>query len=342
MIFLKKILPIIILLFTINLYGQETFRDKSIMFYNVENLFDILDDTIKNDQQFLPYGEKHWTYKRLIKKLNRISQVILSSGKGQLPIVIGLCEVENNNVLELLLNKTPLGKLGYNYIHKESPDNRGIDVAFLYNKHSFCPVNYKSISLSTNDFKIRTRDILLVSGIIETDTVYFFINHWPSKFGGAIETQKSREIVAKKLRSEIDKLLNVDSLKKVVIMGDFNDSPQDESLYLYLGAKKPVKSPELKEIYNLSYPKAEKGMGTNKHSFQWVMLDQIIVSGSLLTKTGIFTDEESFEVVSLPFLLEKDKTNMGLKPFRTYVGFKYHNGFSDHLPVTLKLFSIKD
>ncbi len=337
-----KILTAILILFTTDVRGQESYKEESIMFYNVENLFDALNDSTKNDEQFLPKGDKHWTHKRLIKKLSRISQVILSSGEGQLPVAIGLCEIENNNVLEMLLNKTPLGRLGYNYIHKESPDKRGIDVAFLYNRHSFRPITYKSINICSDEFKINTRDVLYVMGVIQTDTLHFFINHWPSKFGGAVETQKSRALVAKILKKEIDTIMSGDTPLKVIIMGDFNDSPMDESLSLHLGAKEPIKTPLPHELYNLSYCKAEKGFGSNKHSYQWVMLDQIIVSGSLLKKEGVHTNDNSFEVVSLPFLLEKDKTNLGIKPFRTYSGYKYNNGFSDHLPVKLKLFVTKD
>ena len=161
-----------------------------VMFYNTENLFDTQDDPNTNDNQFLPDGEKHWNFKRLQKKLNRIFQVIVASGEGKLPAIIGLCEVENNIVLELLLNKTPLGKLGYKYIHKDSPDRRGIDVALLYNINSFTPISYRFITVSSDERPLKTRDILYVKGIMHKDTFHFYINHWPSKYGGAIQTKE--------------------------------------------------------------------------------------------------------------------------------------------------------
>lgn len=308
-----------------------------VMFYNTENLFDTQDDPNTNDNQFLPDGEKHWNFKRLQKKLNRIFQVIVASGEGKLPAIIGLCEVENNIVLELLLNKTPLGKLGYKYIHKDSPDRRGIDVALLYNINSFTPISYRFITVSSDERPLKTRDILYVKGIMHKDTFHFYINHWPSKFGGAIETKDSRALAASLLKNDLQSLSNGESSKKVIIMGDFNDSPADESLTNILGALAVEKTLKNENLYNLSGALSEKGIGTNKHGYQWIMLDQIIVSGKLLKKTGIYTNSDCFQVASFPFLLEKDKTNLGSKPFRTYLGFKYNNGFSDHLPVKLKL-----
>ncbi len=310
---------------------------ETIMFYNTENLFDTSDDPNTNDNQFLPDGEKHWNFKRLQKKLTRIFQVIVASGEGKLPAIVGLCEVENNNVLELLINKTPLGKLGYKYIHKDSPDRRGIDVAFLYNKNSFIPISYRSIQVSSEERPLKTRDILYVKGIMMKDTLHFYINHWPSKFGGAIETKESRALAASLLKNDLEPLVDDKNPKKVIIMGDFNDSPSDESLINVLGAKMVDNTINPQKIYNLSGKPSEKGNGTNKHGFQWIMLDQIIVSGKLLYESGVHTKSDCFKVASFPFLLEKDKNNLGSKPFRTYLGFKYNNGFSDHLPVTLKL-----
>lgn len=318
-------------------FSQETKNWETIMFYNTENLFDPFDDPNTNDNQFLPDGEKHWNFRRLQNKLNRIFQVIIASGEGKLPVVVGLCEIENNSVLELLLNRTPLGKLGYKYIHKDSPDSRGIDVAFLYNNNSFSPISYRFITISSKEHPLRTRDILCVSGLIQKDTIHFYINHWPSKFGGAIETKESRALAASLLKNDLTSLPSEENSKKVIIMGDFNDSPSDESIINILGASKIDIIPNPEKLYNLSLDLSEKGIGTNKHGYQWIMLDQIIVSGKMLSGKGVYTKSECFKVISFPFLLEKDKNNLGTKPFRTYLGFRYHNGFSDHLPVTCKL-----
>lgn len=312
------------------------------MFYNVENLFDTDDDSTTIDEEFLPKGDRFWTNKKFYLKLNRISQVIMAAGQGNLPTLIGLSEIENQKVLDLLIYKTPLGNLGYKIVHQESPDRRGIDVALLYRKDLFTPIHYRTYSVKNpNDDQFKTRDILYLTGITGADTLHLFVNHWPSKYGGVLETKPLRALAASTLRIAIDSILQSNKNSKVIIMGDFNDSPFDESMTKYLRALEPMDSIQNQEIYNLAYRKAKENKGSNKYQGKWELIDQIIVSGALLTaKHGLYTNLESFQIFDAPFLLEEDKNYLGNKPFRTYLGFRYNNGFSDHLPVLLDLKSI--
>ncbi|MBN1926022.1 MAG: endonuclease [Prolixibacteraceae bacterium] len=318
--------------------SQPQEKHFKFMFYNVENLFDTYDDPEKDDEEFLPSGERYWDYERYNRKLTRISQVIMAAGQGQLPAIIGLCEIENRFVLEQLLSQTPLGKMGYKIVHKESPDQRGIDVALLYMTEVFKPFFYYAIPVTKpTDTLFKTREILHVKGIIENDTLNVIVNHWPSKFGGVAETIPLRALAAKTLRNYSDSLLAINPDSKILIMGDFNDSPFDVSLSEILGAKPAEELQAKTGLYNLSYKKAQKGTGSSKYQGKWAMIDQMIVSGTLLTGKGLQVTGQGFQIFSPDFLLEKDKTYTGQKPFRTYTGLKYNDGFSDHLPVMLEL-----
>jgi len=308
------------------------------MFYNVENLFDTIDNPSKDDNEFLPHGSRHWNNFKFYRKINRIAQVVVAAGEGDYPSVIGLCEIENQDVLESLLFHTPLNKLDYQIIHKESPDNRGIDVAFLYRKGKFKPTSFDAIPvINPKDNKFRTRDILYVKGMIGKDTVHFFVNHWPSKYGGVGATKPLRALAASTLKHKTDSLLIYNQKSNIIIMGDFNDTPSDVSIKEVLGVKTPAGNIASNSLYNLALPLAQKGKGTNKYQGKWSLIDQIIVSGNLLKGGKLETTSDSFQIFSPDFLLESDEANLGKKLNRTYEGFKYHGGFSDHLPVFIDL-----
>jgi endonuclease/exonuclease/phosphatase family metal-dependent hydrolase len=308
-----------------------------IMFYNVENLFDTIDNPNKNDNEFLPDGPRHWNSYRFYQKLNRISQVIIAAGEPDFPVVIGMSEIENLQVLEALLHFSPLKKLNYGIVHHESPDSRGIDVALLYRKELFTPLLFRAIEIrNPKDKSYTTRDILYVKGLLAGDTVHFFVNHWPSKFGGLSISKPLRALAASRLRAETDSLLGVNERSRIIIMGDFNDTPFDNSVAGVLGAK-PVSESSESNLYTLAYTLAKEGKGSNKYRSKWDMIDQFIVSGSLLNAHGLHTSPELFQVFAPDFLLIKDKNYLGEKLNRTYVWFKYNGGFSDHLPVLLDL-----
>ena len=312
------------------------------MFYNVENLYDTEDDPLTNDEEFLPDGTRYWTPYRLKEKLNNIYKVITAIGGWDLPTIVCFAEVENRKVLEMLLSNTPLNKSDYKIIHYDSPDARGVDVAMIYRNEKFTPYFHKPIPInfSADVGSGKTRDVLLVSGVTKThDTLHIFVNHWPSRWGGQMETEEKRMFVAKVVRKNVDSIMKINPEAKIIITGDLNDYPTDRSLTVSLNAKTQFEKINDKDLYNLSYYLQEvKHKGTHKYEGQWGVLDQIIVSGVILNKNKkLFTTLEDIHVFEAPFILEPDEKYTGYKPKRTYIGFKYNNGFSDHLPVFFDL-----
>jgi predicted extracellular nuclease len=302
-----------------------------IMFYNVENLFDIYDDSLKNDNEFLPSGSRRWTYKRMKQKFTNISRVILNAGGWSLPVIVGMCEVENAYVLNGLLRETGLYDLGYRFVHHDSPDERGIDAAMLYKKDCFKVIESQPYYVDLGVSNRPTRDILYIKGVVlDTDTLYVLINHWPSKLGGAVASNPRRESAAKSAKKICDSIQfhNVDA--KIILMGDFNEDPDTQIMTEILGAGK--KNDTLKFV-NLALH-AEGYQGTIKYQHTWSIFDQIIVSKSLLNNSSDLRLYKPVQTIkALPFLLENDPTYGGTRLFRTYSGFKYTGGFSDHLPV---------
>lgn len=320
-------------------YSQSGTNKFSILFYNVENLFDTHDNPETEDNYFLPEGEYHWTGKRLNTKLLNISKAVLSASGWSVPDITMFCEIENRDVLEKLIKNTPLKAYPFKIIHKDSPDHRGLDVGLIYNPDRFYPLEYQYYSLEVKHEKLDTREILYVSGIVNgTDTLHIFGNHWPSRYSGFMETRSLRNAAAKLLKTKVDELNQKHLSPKIIIMGDFNDNPEDESLNDVLMAKKVEESILENQLYNLFFEIKRVNSGTLKFQSQWFIFDQIIVSGSLLSAhSGFGTKPENAKIVSLPFLLEHDEKFGGNKPFRTYYGFSYNGGFSDHLPVLLEL-----
>lgn len=325
--------------FTGCLLAQQISAQHSILFYNVENLFDTRDDNMTEDDSFTPDGELHWTNKRLNLKLLNISKVILSASGWNVPDIVVFAEIENRSILEKLINNTPLKSVSYKIIHKESADSRGIDVGMLYNPEHFYPLEYYYYPLIVKNKPINTREILYVSGILNgKDTLHIFGNHWPSRYSGFLETKSLRKAAAGLLREKFEELNIKYQNPKIVILGDFNDNPEDESISAVLLAKKVELPIAENQLYNLFFDIKTSEQGSMKFQSQWYVFDQIIVSGSLLTATkGICTKPENARILSFPFLLEQDEKYGGQKPFRTYYGFSYNGGFSDHLPVLLQL-----
>ncbi len=302
-----------------------------ILFYNVENLFDCRDDSLKSDEEFLPDGVKHWSVYRYNNKVNKIAKVILASNEWNPPALVGLCEVENQTVLNRLIWETGLSELGYRFIHYESPDRRGIDVALLYRENQFKIIHEQTISVSIPEKNFLSRDILFVKGLaFGKDTLNIMVCHWPSKYGGAMHSEWKRTHVAKRLHRVCDSLLKINKDCHIIIMGDLNESPESEAVYNILKARENRAEANL---VNLSFQFTSDGIeGTSKYKGQWSIIDQIIVSRSLLEEPF---EIEGLHIIDLPFLLEPDKTYSGTKPCRTYLGPLYHGGFSDHLPVKI-------
>jgi hypothetical protein len=303
-----------------------------VMFYNVENLFDPREDSITSDEEYQPTGMRGWTSSRLKQKQINISKVVLAVGGWEPPDLIGFCEVENFSVLYGLTNFTALKNFGYKIIHFDSPDPRGIDVALLYRPEKFRVL--KSIPIKVRfpfDTASHTRDILFVKGIAcKRDTVNIFVNHWPSKFGGAMATIPRRNYVASVMRKLADSLLTVNPDSKILIMGDLNESPCEEGVAKMLRAKMDSVNLLPDDLYDmLAGAGLSWNRGTIKFHETWDAIDHMIVSRPLLSKTT----PHSLHIFDAPFLLQDDEAWFGKKPFRTYYGSKYLGGFSDHLPV---------
>lgn len=311
----------------------------TVMFYNVENLFDTVDNPDTQDNEFLPKGERRWNGYRLQSKLNNLAKVIVNTGHWEPPAIIGFCEVENRDVLEMLVNHPALKIWKYRIIHKDSPDERGIDVAAIYREKVFNPLAYAYFSpVKQEQDEASTREILYLSGVLGgIDTLHFYFNHWPSRYGGLMETRKGRFNAAARLRSEISLLQAGQVNPRVVVMGDFNDQPDDESMVKHLNALPEVRD-DPDELVNLSARWAATGKGTLKFQSMWNVFDQIIVSGNMMqTNNRLYTTPDDAAIFEAGFLLKQDEQYGGIELFRTYEGYRYTGGFSDHLPVMLIL-----
>ena len=311
-------------------YAQEPFR---VMFYNVENLFDCQHDTLKNDYEFLPDAPKGWTRARYNDKLAKIAKVIVATGVKDVPDLVGLCEVENDHCMKDLTEYSPLREAGYRYVMTDSPDQRGIDVALLYQRGSFKLLGKNSIRIPNEEIdRTPTRDILHVTGqVLSGDTLDVFVCHMPSRSGGEEKSEPYRLFTAQILHASVDSLMNVRRHPNILIMGDFNDYPTNNSIAKVLGAVAPKGEVQATKLYNLMDGRKD---GTYRYRGELGILDQLIVSGFLLQgHAGIRTSYDKAQIVRFPFLLEEDEKYGGDIPFRTYWGRKYHGGFSDHLPV---------
>ena len=305
--------------------AQESFR---ILFWNTENLFDCKDDSQKNDNEFLPDATRHWTYFRYRDKLKNLAKGIIASGNDYVPDLVGLCEVENDSCLYDLTRRSPLKEAGYRYVMTDSPDMRGIDVALLYQRGSFNLIQHQSIRIPSRQIKKSpTRDILHVVGkVVSGDTLDVMVCHFPSRSGGKANSESHRLLAAKILKQKVDSVMQVRQYPSVIIMGDFNDEPTDKSM------KRLCEDGRLR---NLMKGKKE---GTYRYQGEWGILDQFLVSETMLDKKGsIRTSGKRAQILRHEFLMEEDEKHGGDKPFRTYNGMRYQGGFSDHLPIALDL-----
>jgi len=307
-----------------------------VVSYNVENLFDCVDDSLTNDAEFLPGGMRGWNYEKYQRKLNNIGRVITAIGGWNPPAVIGLCEIESCKCLYDLTRNSGLKNLNYKFVHHESPDLRGVDVALLYRPDKFKVLTERPLSIHFPDApNSKTRDLLYVSGQVPTgDTLHVFVCHFPSRLGGELESEDKRLFVASVLRHAVDSIYKLDISPNILIMGDFNDYPDNESMKTVLGARVPDENTNPGFLYNMMYDFHKNGKGTHKQAGEWGALDQMIVSGTLLnTKNKFSLSLSDVHIFDAEFLLETDEKGLGKKPFRTYVGMKYNGGFADHLPV---------
>lgn len=336
----------LLLLVGITAYSQEKkeYQILTIAFYNVENLFDTIDDPLTLDNDRTPEGKDRWTQDIYKKKLHNMAQAISRIGydkTGSAPALLGLCEVENRDVLEDLVSSAPLLQEDYGIIHFDSPDQRGIDVALLYNKNLFTPGSAEARPLYIYDSenaskRIYTRDQLVVTGSLAGEKIHLIVNHWPSRSGGAKKSNYRRLEAARLNRKITDSILLSDPYAKIINMGDFNDDPKDRSIKKILEATDNKEDIALKQFYNPMETLHKKGLGTSAYRDGWNLFDQILLSRPFLEKdysslrfynAGIFNDR---------FLITQTGQYRGY-PFRSMGQTGFTGGYSDHFPVYIYL-----
>ena len=345
---MKKLsLALLLITFVISLSAQKkTYKIACVGFYNLENLFDTIDNPNKNDEQFLPDGEYNWNSEKYLTKLEHMAYVITQVGdeyvKGG-PAVLGVSEVENIDVLEDLCATPLMAASNYAPILVEGPDRRGVDVGLLYRKDLFTVLSYSSHTLTVEGYDdFYTRDQLLVSGILDGDTLHFIVGHWPSRRGGEKRSAPLREAAAQLSRSIVDSILAVNYEAIIFIMGDFNDNPSDESVKKHLNAAAKEKDASVTKLFNPMYKMYKTdGLGSHAYRDHWSLFDQIVISEGLLGDDMTSFKKYQTRIFNRNFLLQKEGSFSGY-PFRFLVGSTYMGGYSDHFPVYMFLIKEKE
>lgn len=326
---MRKIYLVFLLsLFLSNAFTQE--KNIIVAFYNVENLFDTINDPSIDDEEFTPEGSKKWNTERYNKKLTDISKVLKAIGDDKLPDLVGFAEVENRIVLEDLIAANPTEKDNYSIVHEESPDVRGIDVGIIYNKNVLKYIAHKSIPVNTGEV-YKVRDILYTKFILDnSDTIHVFVNHWKSRSGGQEQTEPERIVCAQTLKNEIDSIRSINPNSKILAVGDLNDEPTNKSVFETLKANN---TNEPGTLTNLMLPFSKKGLGSHSYRGNWSALDQIIISNNLISfKKGYHVLNSEAHIFSADWITFTNK-NGQKSPNRTYGGSNYYGGYSDHYPV---------
>ena len=323
---------------------EKQYKVGCIAFYNLENLFDTINDPAINDEEFLPDGKLNWNTSRYFLKLDHLSQVISQVGSEYAkacPVVVGLSEVENINVVKDLISRPALKSSDYGIVHYDSPDLRGIDVALIYQKQYFTVTSSKPVKLTIpGNLDWKTRDQLVVAGIFDGEPLYIIVNHWPSRSGGEKKSAPLRNAAADLCKSIVDSIQMIDPAAKIIVMGDLNDDPTNKSLVKHLQTKSQINETGEKDLFNPMYNMYKKdGTGSLAYRDNWDLFDQIIVSGTLLGKDKSTYKFFKAKIFNKTFLIQKEGSFAGY-PFRTYAGGVYLGGYSDHFPAYI--FLVKD
>lgn len=322
--------------------GGKKKKQMTVAFYNVENLFDLEDNPDKNDNEFLPTGRYKWTAENQAVKMTNLSKAIEKLGDDDGPEILGLCEVENKAVIEELIKQPLLKKKGYEIVHHESPDQRGIDCALIYKKKVFLPLYQQAYTVKfPENPDITTRDILLVKGIIDKKIeATFIVNHWSSRRGGAEKSEWKRERAAQIVRSIVDSVQAADPYTNIVIMGDFNDEPTNRTLHQVLRAGKDSTESHATTLFNCMYKLKTDGDGTLKYRGNWNLFDQIIVSTPMILKDAqLHYKDCSADIYNPKWMRQTEQTgDWKDAPKRSHYSGSFHDdGFSDHFPVYIHL-----
>lgn len=347
---MKKIIVLtsmlVISLFSDRLYAQKKYKIRTIGFYNLENLFDTINDTSKNDEASPIMAIKGNKQKIYWDKIDKLSSVILQLGAEKTktsPAILGVAEVENKKVLEDLIESENLKNKKYGIIHFDSPDKRGIDVGLLYQKRYFKPIHYEAFNphIYKNNRKVYTRDILWVAGYLDDELIHILVNHWPSRRGGEAKSRPLREKAAYRVIQIIEKIKINDPSPKLLIMGDFNDDPINSSFKKVLKTIAKKKNLKKEDLYNPFENMFRRGFNTLGYRDNINLFDQIIISNKLVSSSKRKKDFTSFKmfkagVFNKQFLTQKKGRYKGY-PFRSFSFGKYSGGYSDHYPVYMYL-----
>ena len=321
--------------FSQQLEKGKTYYMAAIGFWNVENLYDTLNDKWKNDEDFTPEGLNAWTGPRYRTKIDHLSEVIAQMGTDVNPeglAILGLCEIENKEVVQDLINAPRLKKRNYQFVHIEGPDSRGVDPSFIYNPRYFSvrkAVAYR-VKLIT-DSTHKTRDILVVSGLFDGEPLTVLVNHWPSRRGGEMLSRANRNVAAKIARRIAESVTTADPKAKVLIMGDLNDDPINESVKKNIGTYADLKLATKDSYFNPMEKPYKEGIGTLAWQDSWNLFDQIMLSYNWIPGNYSSWQYYTVRIFNKPFL-KSDHGNFKGYPFRTYSSGAYTGGYSDHFP----------
>lgn len=334
------ILPLlaVISMYFLQMEEQGRYYVRCVAFYNLENLFDTINDSLVYDDERTPSGRDRWTSERYQLKVAQLGRVISDIGRqttAGAPDLIGLCEVEKREVLDDLINSPSLNVHDYGVVHFDSPDERGIDVALLYKPKAFSPASFVSrrlMLITPEGDRDYTRDLLVVGGLLDGESVYLLVNHWPSRSGGQTRSAPYRRAAAELNRHTIDSIQHMEPDAKIILMGDLNDNPTDNSVKKHLGSQGAFSSLKDGDLYNPMEALYKKGGGSLAYRDVWSLFDQILLSANFLDKSGSGYQFWKVGIHNPPYLSTRTGRYKGY-PLRTYSGGRYSGGFSDHYPV---------
>jgi len=334
------VIPVLLVLVSAIVAKAQDKKDKEyfiscIGFYNLENLFDTIDNEDVNDVEFTPAGSNKWNSEKYQEKLSNMAKVISEIGTEVTPdgaAVLGIAEIENIGVVKDLVNMPAIKKRDYGIVHYDSPDRRGVDVGLIYQKKYFKVTNSKAYPLiieGLDDFY--TRDQLVVSGTFQGEPMHFIVAHWPSRRGGELRSRPLRNAAAQVARHIVDSLLVIDPMAKIVFMGDLNDDPNNQSVKKYLNTTGHIDKLEPKQLFNTMYDNFSKGIGSLGYRDSWNLFDQIIISQGLIKAQPSTYLFYKAKIYNKSYLISQDGQFKGY-PFRTYSFGTYIGGYSDHFP----------
>lgn len=333
---------ITILSITAGYAQKENFKPSLIGFYNLENFYDTVNNPVVDDEEFLPNSERHYNTRIFLDKVERLSSVISQIGTDINPdglALMGVAEIENDTVLNILVKNKNLKIRNLKIIHYDSPDKRGIDVALIYNPKYFTPIYSTKLFVTLpggSKESYLTRDVLYVKGIMDGDTIHVMVNHWPSRSGGEERSIPARAAAAGVVKRVVDSLMAINLNSKILIMGDLNDDPKSPSLTKVLNAKGTVKGLKDGGLYNPWYEFYNKGIGTIAYQDSWGLFDQVVISKGWLDKNQAGYHFYRASIFNKEFLVQQTGKYKGY-PKRTWDGTTYNYGNSDHFPVFITM-----